>query len=365
MYVVVGGGVTGLFSALYLAAEGAEVLVFDPEPGRWSRAAAGVLEPTKFEINRINVRGYPQRYLKMWLKGKARVARLDWRWILTYLKVYGRNYTRDVWDYVKTLASFSLSEYKRLAEVKNDFELREEPLYEVVEDVEAEAAALKEDPLGPRFEVGELEGRRAIVYLDAVVLSTDLAAERLYKEAESLGVKFEKRRVNNIRGTVVEAEGGLKVEAEGVVVAAGRWARELGVPIAAMKGYGFRVRPGKKPDKTVADFVGGVFVVPFSQWVKATGRFDFDPTDDHSPAQSVLTAARGRLGDFEVLDMAVGYRPCAPDGLPVIDKLWPGVVVATGGCRLGWTLGPGIAKAAVDLLLGRSSNSLLSSARFK
>jgi hypothetical protein len=58
------------------------------------------------------------------------------------------------------MAQFSKREYFRLAEESNDFELREEPLYEVVEDVEKEVESLRRDPLMPRFEVGELDGRR-------------------------------------------------------------------------------------------------------------------------------------------------------------------------------------------------------------
>lgn len=354
---------TGLFSAIFLAREGVETVVFDPSPGGWSRAAAGVLEPTKFEINRINVKGYPLRYIKMWISGKARVAKLDWEWVAAYLRVYGREYPPEVWSYVRELASFSLSAYRGLAEERNDFELREEPLFEVVANLEEEVESLKADPLRPRFEVGEIEGRPAIVYLDSVIISTDLAAERLYREAKEAGVRFVNKWVVSLEGTSVILEDGEAVRAEGVIMAGGRWARELGVPIAPMKGYGFRVKGARGPGKAVADFVGGVFVVPFRDWLKVTGRFDFDPTDDHSPSRAVLDAARSWLGEFSVIDMAVGYRPCAPDGLPVIEKRG-GVVIATGGCRLGWTLGPGIAKAAVDLALGRASDTPLTTRRF-
>ncbi|ABO09118.1 D-proline dehydrogenase [Pyrobaculum calidifontis] len=361
MYIVVGGGVVGLFSAVYLAREGADVVLVDSAPGGWSKAAAGVLEPTKFEINRINVRGYPVRYIKMWLKGKARIARLDWRWILTYIKVYGREYPEEIWNQVKELARFSISEYRRLAEEKNDFEFREEPLYEVVEDIEAEVAALKQDPLKPRFDVGEVKGRRAIVYLDSVVISTDLAVERLYREVASRGVRIVNKKASRVEEGRVVLEDGEILKGDGVIVAAGWWARRLGVPVAPLKGYGFRL-VARWSGPTVADFIGGVFLVPFKGWIKATGRFDLDASPDHSPSRKVLAAAKTWLGDFEVMDMAVGYRPCAPDGLPVIERRG-GVVVATGGCRLGWTLGPGIAHAAVQLLLGRSATAL-TTARF-
>ena len=60
------GGVVGLFAAYYLKREGVDIaLVEAHDIAHSSRAAAGVLEFTKFELNMINVRGYASRYLKM------------------------------------------------------------------------------------------------------------------------------------------------------------------------------------------------------------------------------------------------------------------------------------------------------------
>jgi len=59
--VVVGGGVIGLFTAFFLKREDVDVVVVEQgEVGGWSRAAAGILEFTRFVINRINVRSYPR-----------------------------------------------------------------------------------------------------------------------------------------------------------------------------------------------------------------------------------------------------------------------------------------------------------------
>jgi D-proline dehydrogenase len=58
--IVVGGGIVGLFTAFYLVKEGAEVVIVEQDkPGELSRAAAGILEFTRFAINRINVKSYP------------------------------------------------------------------------------------------------------------------------------------------------------------------------------------------------------------------------------------------------------------------------------------------------------------------
>ncbi|MEM3326406.1 MAG: FAD-binding oxidoreductase [Thermoproteus sp.] len=361
--VVVGGGVVGLFAAYYLKREGAEVVVVDgSELGEGSRAAAGILEFTRFKINRINVVGYPTAYLKMLSRGAARIRHLDLKWILAYIKSYGRDPGEEVWSAVREMGAFSWAEYRRLAEEKNDFDYAEEPLYELVDDVEAEAEELKRDPLRPKFEVGELGGRPAVVYLEAAKLSTDLAAKRLAEEAKPAHVRAFAEAVGD--GYVVA--GGKKLEADVVVVAAGwRTSRLLGLPVAPFKGYGFRVRPAERPKAMFIDLADtGVAVVPLGGWTKATGGVDFDATDDHSPAEKVLAGAKRLLGGLEVLDMAVGYRPCTPDGLPIVERLGERLVVAAGACRLGWTFGPALGKMAADLALGRTKRSVFTASRF-
>ena len=362
MIAVVGGGVVGLFTAYYLKREGADVVLVEArDVAHSSRAAAGVLEFTKFELNRINVRGYVSRYLGMIKGGKAALRHVDLLWLFTYLKMYGRDPGADVWTFISEMAQFSKREYFRLAEESNDFELREEPVYEVVEDVEREVEALRRDPLRPRFEVEELDGRRVIVYLDAVVVSTDLLAERLVRELA--GVKMVRRAAGLKDGRLVLEDGG-RLDVDGVVFAGGWWCRQLGVPVAPLKGYGVRAVTAQKPGRTIADFVGGVFIVPFSRWVKITGRFDVDPHPDLKYLSNVLEAAKRWVPNFEVLDTAVGYRPCTPDGLPVLERR-DGAVVATGTCRLGWTYGPAMGKLAAELALGRRGGTPLTSRRFR
>lgn len=363
--LVVGGGVVGLFAAYYLKREGVEVVVVDgSELGEGSRAAAGILEFTRFKINRINVVGYPTAYLKMLSRGAARIRHLDLKWILAYVKSYGRDPGEDVWNAVREMGAFSWAEYRRLAEEKNDFDYAEEPLYELVEDVEAEAEELRRDPLRPKFEIAEFEGRPAVAYLEAAKLSTDLAVKRLAAEAAPQHVRAFVEAVGDGR---VVLGGGKTLEADVVVAAAGwRTSRLLGLPVAPFKGYGFRVRPAKRPKAMFIDLADtGVAVVPLGGWTKATGRFDFDSTDDHSPAEAVLAGARRLLGDLEVLDMAVGYRPCTPDGLPIVERLGERLVVVAGACRLGWTFGPALGKMAADLALGRSKRAVFASSRFR
>jgi D-proline dehydrogenase (EC 1.4.99.-) len=328
--------------------------------GGWSRAAAGILEFTRFVINRINVRSYPKKYISMMVRGDARIKTWDWKWISTYLKVWGREPPQEMWEAIKTLGDFSWRQYRALAEAKNDFDYAEEPLYEVGIDVEKALEEAKRDPLSPKVEVGTCCGREALAYLDAAKLATDAFIERMMRELE--GAQFVNRKVQEVAGGEVWLEGGDVLRGDAVVVAAGHWARRLGVPVAPFKGYGFRTTA--KAEKMFIEMSKGVAVVPLSKWTKVTGRFDLDGTEDHGPAQRVLQRAREMLGNFEVIDTAVGYRPCTPDGFPVVDRIGT-VTVVTGACRLGWTYGPALGKLAADLALGRRGLEALSMARFR
>ncbi|MGB9706400.1 MAG: FAD-dependent oxidoreductase [Pyrobaculum sp.] len=77
MIVVIGGGVVGLFAAYYLKREGVDVTLVEARDIAHSSRAA-VLEFTKFELN------------------KAALRRIDSLWLLTYLKMYGRDPGADV-----------------------------------------------------------------------------------------------------------------------------------------------------------------------------------------------------------------------------------------------------------------------------
>lgn len=359
--VVIGGGVVGLFTAFYLRQEGVDVaLVEQGEIGQWSRAAAGILEYTRFAINRINTVSYLRRYVRMALTGEARVKTWDRLWITSYLRVLGREPPQDMWEGVKILGDFSRRQYKALAESKNDFDYSEEPLYEVGIDVEKALEEARRDPLSPKVEASHCCGREALAYLDAAKLSTESFIERMKKELSD--VEFVKRKVEEVAGREVWLEGGAVLQADVVVVAAGYWARKFGIPVAPFKGYGFRTTA--KTQSMHIDMSRGVAVVPLSKWTKITGRFDLDGSGDNTPAQRVIDSAKRGLGDFQIIDMSIGYRPCTPDGFPVVDRIGS-VVVVTGGCRLGWTYGPALGKIAADLALGRRGIDAFGAWRFR
>jgi len=99
------------------------------------------------------------------------------------------------------------------------------------------------------------------------------------------------------------------------------------------RGLGIRVEYVRLKHTVSFDDLG-IFVIPFSGWFKVTSRFDPDCGIDTGPLREVVRRARSVFGDFEVIDVTIGYRPCTPDGLPIIDRIGK-TYMATGGCRLG------------------------------
>ncbi|MFN4337285.1 MAG: NAD(P)/FAD-dependent oxidoreductase [Candidatus Nitrosocaldus sp.] len=65
------------------------------------------------------------------------------------------------------------------------------------------------------------------------------------------------------------------------------------------------------------------------------------------------------MGDVAIVDRWVGYRPCTPDGLPIIGRIgddgydhYSNLIVAGGHCRLGITLAPATARLVASLVEG-------------
>jgi D-amino-acid dehydrogenase len=154
-------------------------------------------------------------------------------------------------------------------------------------------------------------------------------------------------------GARVYSDGDL-VEADVVVVAAGVWSRALlrplglTIPMQPGKGYSFSVRPSGLPSRVIYFPEPHVMTSPAGDRMRVGGTMEFDGTTDRFAPRRIEAIARGLRPWFADVDLDarheewVGARPMTPDGLPVIGCVpgQPNIVVATGHCMLGLTLGP-------------------------
>jgi glycine oxidase len=162
---------------------------------------------------------------------------------------------------------------------------------------------------------------------------------------------------------------GGSVDADEVLVAAGAWSSALHPDLAGLvrpvKGEILRLRhrPGAlpPPSRTVRAVVDGrhVYLVPRDGGGLVLGATQYEAGFDTSVAVSgvrdLLRDAERVLpgiAEYALEEAAAGLRPGSPDNLPLVGRLEPGVLVATGHGRNGILLAPVTADAVAALLAG-------------
>ena len=82
-----------------------------------------------------------------------------------------------------------------------------------------------------------------------------------------------------------------------------------------------------------------------------------DPRPDRGTIKETLRRARllfPELGTAVVQNAWAGYIDTTPDGVPVIDELAPGFIVAAGMSGHGFGIGPGVGQMTADLAQGKT-----------
>jgi glycine oxidase len=326
---VIGGGVIGLLSALRLAQHGHEVRVVERgEPGREaSWAAAGILGAQGEAERRGPFLDFCLRSLELY---PALAAELG-----------------DI--------GFSRCGALRLA------------------FTEAEAEQLRaqqawQSAAGLRAELLSHPGARLALWQpDDGVVDNRKLTRALRSALDGARVRVLRARAVRLRFTrgaleAVEAEREV-VPARAAVVAAGAWSAEIAgsgiAPDALVPVRGQMIAYDASPPATVL-FGGGGYAVPRPGRVLVGATVEHEGFDrrttDEGMASLRQVAARllPELAPMEPTDHWAGLRPGTRDGLPLIGRTLPGVVVATGHYRNGILLAPATAELVVQLVEGTS-----------
>lgn len=337
---VVGGGIIGLFTAYYLKEE--EVTIFEKEElGFGSVHAAGLIEPFRFDkINSLNM---VKKMLKFRNSGVTVMREVDKRWLVTLLKEMEKSPPEEAWDTMRKMASFSLKEYKRMAEEENDFLYFEDGLLEVYSSKANFEKGIEEEKRSPfrnKFEEVEVKGfAGGIFFPELSRLSTEKFVKRM--ERELAGVKVVKKEVKGLNELS---------DFDVVVLTSGVHVRDfVNVPLTAFRGVGFRVVGKPALNSPFVHVESGIAISPLD-FVKVTGGFDAD-FSDHDRREEIMKSASRLIEIERVVDIKWGLRPCSPDGFPILGRK-DNVVVATGACRLGWSYAPAMGDFASKLVRG-------------
>jgi D-amino-acid dehydrogenase len=190
---------------------------------------------------------------------------------------------------------------------------------------------------------------------------------RLLTETEVLAFEKGRNRVTGIHTTRGRIRG------DQVVLAAGAWtsplSRQLGVrlPVEPGKGYSLTYeRPEKALRLPLLLEESRIAVTPFKKTLRLTGFLELSGLDWRIPLSRIRTIEKAAATciplpeRMRLTEIWRGFRPCTPDGLPVMGRLptLTNVWAASGHATKGMSLGPATGKLMCDLLDGKPIGSL-------
>lgn len=160
-------------------------------------------------------------------------------------------------------------------------------------------------------------------------------------------------------------------EFETVIFAPGAWAGRLGreldldIPVEPAKGYSVTLDvPSKQPEIPFILTEDKVSVTPLSDdVVRFAGTLElagFDHSVDSRRVTPILEVAAEYVPNLHPeepgsTDPWVGFRPCTPDGLPIIGPVaqYDNLIMATGHSMIGVSLAPITGRLVAEIVTGR------------
>lgn len=206
---------------------------------------------------------------------------------------------------------------------------------------------------------------------DALLVALRAAGVELREHA---GVTALVREADTGRVCGVELDGGERLEADHVVLAAGAWSGKLAdVPVRPVKGQIMLLRDpeGSGLISHTLRFEHG-YLVPREDGVYVLGASaeerGFDLTITARPLYELLRDASELvpgLLDLEVAEISAGLRPGSPDNLPLIGVAGEdGLIVASGHYRNGILLAPLTARLVLDAIDGATLPEIVTPRRY-
>ncbi len=340
---VVGGGIIGLACAWRLARDGHAVTVVDGAPGvrEASWAAAGMLAPHHEYDPALTIGSDAAQAEALWHLGRASLER--WPAFAVALGGPAAVDFRQVGGLVPVLAEDAPVVEARVAALAR--------CGIAVEDLRGPALAALAPGLAVerafRLPAAQVDPRRTTTALGAALGPAVCYGER--------AVAIDGTRVVTDRR---------QLEADLVVLASGAWTPDL----AALAGLDLPGEPVKGqmlrfelPEGVLGAFVHchQAYLVPRAGAgliVGSTMRWSgFDKTEEAEDIALLTASARRLLPDLAhaPVEHWTGLRPRLQRGLPLVDQVRPGLIVATGHFRNGILLTPLTADLVADLAAGR------------
>lgn len=396
--LVIGAGVAGLSTALYLQRAGQPVTILDPQPpasgasfGNAGLISADTAVPIALPGMLRKVPG--------WLTDRLGPLSVDPRylpralpWLLRWIEAGRMPRVLEISDAMRALHRTTFACWKELLGPTRFFDLvRPHGQVHVWEtDAETPAAALERS-------LRERQG----------IHSERLAADDLRQLFPGISRNIVRgllipgngftvnphRLVTSLAELFVEAGGTIAPEramklipregggytvmtntgwrqAARVVVAGGAWSRQLldplgvRIPLETERGYhAMLLNPGVALKMPVSNKSRAFGVTPMEHGIRVAGTVEIaglDAPPNEERAKVLLEHVRGMFPDIDTRDHRfwMGFRPSTPDSLPILGEApgRPNLFLALGHGHFGMTGGPPSGRLVAHVMLGRSSD---------
>lgn len=161
------------------------------------------------------------------------------------------------------------------------------------------------------------------------------------------------------------------IRAETYIVCTGAYrVKGLSLPVVGARGYMVEVscNAGTLPSHPLLCGEHRIAISTHSYRLRITGFFEpcrIGSVPDDGRFNTLLERGREYMlipQDIAIVDRWAGYRPCTPDGLPMIGRVGDqddsNLILATGHCRLGITLAPATARLVAELVGGSDDSTI-------
>lgn len=398
--IVIGGGIIGLSSALYLQRSGCNVIVIDKNDFKdnCSYGNLGYVCPGHFiplatpGIVWQGIKWMFNSRSPFYVQPSLNLSLIDWG--IKFMRSATKKNVENAAVPLKEIAVFSQDEYKEWEKIDGfDFNFESKGMLEIFKTDKVAHHAATTVETGKRMglnvelldaeELQALESQTKINALGAINFKCDA---HLYPDKLMASLKkfLPKQNVVFVKGEVTGFEklngkvtkvfcGNTAYDTDEVVIATGAWSREVAamlhtkIPLMPGRGYSFTLDNPEYILKHPAILTEGrVAITPFENGAKMRYGGTMEIAHTKTPpryhrVEGIIKAVKEFLPEFKIEMPApekiwYGYRPTSADGLPYIGRIkkYKNVVVATGHAMLGLSLGAGTGKLISELVNGKN-----------
>ena len=392
---IIGGGVSGLFSAYYLQKSGCEVTII--ERGSFADGCsfgnAGMIVPS--HIIPLAQPGMIAKGLKWMLSSTSPFyikPRLSWglvRWGMLFWKYSTEQHVQYSIPVLRDISLLSKQLFQELNTSQDvAFGWHEKGLAMLYKNASVEPEMIEEAHIANKAgveahvlngnEMQQLEPhvkidvKGAVYYPGDAHINPNQLIANMVRHLRTNGVTIlENQEVidfeiqgNTIKGIITNQQ---KIEADEVLIASGAWSplmtEKLGIslPLQGGKGYSFMLNDVAKNIQIPAIMLEArATATPMANDLRFAGTMEIVGTDmsvNPNRVRGIVQSINNYYPDVEVSmpdtnTVWRGLRPCSPDGLPYIGsvKHFKNLTLATGHGMMGISLGPATGKLISEII---------------